>query len=97
MREHPNPIHATRLLAKVQALRGDGPGAATLFRSADRIRFGGIEDSDAKGAKPKFLISGQAEAGTTALFQYLSEHPDMVAPLDKEPHCWSQNVLLGQE
>ncbi len=97
VREHPNAIYATLLLAKVQTLRGDGNGAATLFRSAGRIRFGGIEDTGSKSAKPRFLILGQAKAGTSALFQYLSEHPDMVPPLVKEPQYWSQNFLLGQE
>lgn len=97
VRKHPNAIFATLLLAKVQALRRDGATSASLFRSAGRIRFGGIEDSSAKGTNPRFLILGQAKAGTSALFQYLSEHPDMVPPLVKEPQYWSQNFNLGQE
>lgn len=97
VREHPNAIYATLLLAKVQSLRGDAGGAAELFRSAGRIRFGGMEDTGAKSAAPRFLILGQAKAGTSALFQYLSEHPDMVPPLVKEPQYWSQNFHLGQE
>ena len=81
----------------MQSLRGDAGGSAELFRSAGRIRFGGMEDTGAKSAAPRFLILGQAKAGTSSLFQYLSEHPDMVPPLVKEPQYWSQNFHLGQE
>lgn len=97
IKEHPNAFYATLLLAKVQTLRKEGAVAAGLFRAAGEIRFKGVQDQAAKSASPKFLILGQAKAGTSALFQYLSEHPNMVPPLVKEPQYWSQNFCLGQE
>ncbi len=39
---------------------------------------------------PAFLIIGQAKAGTTSLFDWLSRHPDISPPLVKEIHYWSQ-------
>lgn len=35
-------------------------------------------------ASPDFLIIGQGRAGTTTLFDYLCEHPDVVKPSKKE-------------
>ena len=44
---------------------------------------------------PHFLIIGQAKAGTTALFKYLSAHPQMVRPRRKEPNFWSLHHRYG--
>lgn len=38
---------------------------------------------------PNFLIIGAAKAGTTALFQYLGQHPQVFMPYPKEPHYWA--------
>lgn len=35
-------------------------------------------------APPSFLIIGAQKAGTTSLFQYLAQHPQIVSPLTKE-------------
>lgn len=35
--------------------------------------------------KPNFLIVGAAKCGTTSLYQYLSQHPDIFMPQWKEP------------
>lgn len=37
-----------------------------------------------KTIPPAFLIVGVQKAGTTALYQYLSNHPDIIAPSQKE-------------
>lgn len=37
-------------------------------------------------ARPNFLIIGAARSGTTALFQYLEQHPQIFVPALKEPH-----------
>lgn len=39
---------------------------------------------------PDFLIVGAARAGTTALYSYLSEHPQIFLPEEKEPMFFSQ-------
>jgi Sulfotransferase family len=36
--------------------------------------------------KPNFLIVGAPKSGTTALYSYLSGHPDVGMSKDKEPH-----------
>ncbi|MDY6936589.1 MAG: sulfotransferase [Cyanobacteriota bacterium] len=45
------------------------------------------------GQLPKFAIVGAAKAGTTALNQYLSQHPQIfMCPL-KEPHFFSTDII----
>jgi hypothetical protein len=36
--------------------------------------------------KPTFIIVGAAKAGTTSLYQYLSQHPEISFSAEKEPH-----------
>jgi hypothetical protein len=38
---------------------------------------------------PSFLLVGAAKAGTTSLFQYLSQHPDIFTPMVKEPRYFA--------
>ena len=42
-----------------------------------------------------FLV-GAPRAGTTSLFDYLSRHPAIFAPAEKEPHRYDQDVLDGR-
>jgi hypothetical protein len=44
---------------------------------------------------PDFLIIGAAKGGTTSLFNYLLEHPQMVAPLKKEVHYFDHHYGKG--
>jgi hypothetical protein len=39
---------------------------------------------------PDFFICGAAKSGTTSLFQYLGQHPDVFTPTQKEPGYFSQ-------
>ena len=41
-------------------------------------------------AKPNFLIVGVAKAGTTSLYHYLKEHPDVFMPDKKEIHFFDR-------
>ena len=36
--------------------------------------------------KPNFLIVGAAKSGSTSLYQYLSQHPEIFMPVNKEPN-----------
>lgn len=38
---------------------------------------------------PTFLILGAAKCGTTSLFEYLGQHPDVFVPDKKEPHFFA--------
>lgn len=43
---------------------------------------------------PNFLIVGAAKAGTTSLAHYLSKHPDIYLPKEKELRFFTKDVLL---
>ena len=47
-----------------------------------------------KKPKPNFLIVGAAKAGTTALYYYLKQHPEIKFPELKEPKYFSSNKLI---
>ena len=39
---------------------------------------------------PTFFVVGAAKSGTTSLYHYLSQHPDVYMPRNKEPHWFSR-------
>jgi hypothetical protein len=41
---------------------------------------------------PNFFIVGVAKAGTTSLYKWLSQHPEVYMPLIKEPHYFSSDL-----
>lgn len=44
--------------------------------------------------KPNFFIVGAPRCGTTALYTYLNEHPDITMPIyDKEPHYFGSDLV----
>ena len=45
--------------------------------------------------RPDFVIAGAARCGTTALFEYLSQHPSVFMPREKEPGFFSSDVPGG--
>ena len=58
-------------------LRGD---RGTTWQEAARLATRSLR------VLPDFLIIGTAKGGTTALFVWLSRHPDVAAPIEKEIH-----------
>lgn len=48
-----------------------------------------------KRAQPDFLIIGAQKAGTTSLFKYLLQHPQVVPPFKKEVHFFSNKYRKG--
>ena len=48
--------------------------------------------------RPNFLIIGAAKSGTTSLYKYLSQHPDVFMSRVKEPHYFSygEAAVCGQ-
>ncbi|OAB61991.1 hypothetical protein AY599_10535 [Leptolyngbya valderiana BDU 20041] len=44
---------------------------------------------------PDFTIIGCQKGGTTSLYYYLNEHPNLFLSLDKEIHFWSFNYKKG--
>ena len=47
--------------------------------------------------KPNFLICGFAKSGTTSLYHYLSEHPEIYLPKRKELHYFTRKILSNKE
>lgn len=48
-----------------------------------------------KRARPEFVIAGAAKCGTTALFEYLSQHSAVYMPSLKEPGFFSTDLIGG--
>jgi hypothetical protein len=46
--------------------------------------------SDTIGTLPTFFVVGAAKSGTTSLYHYLGQHPDIYMPHNKEPHWFSR-------
>lgn len=43
----------------------------------------------AGAAEPNFLVIGAAKSGTTALYRWLQQHPDVYMPGNKQPHFFA--------
>ncbi len=46
---------------------------------------------------PEFIIIGTQKGGTTSLFAYLNQHPDVMMPWLKEPHFFNTHFDKGVE
>ena len=46
--------------------------------------------------KPNFLIVGAAKSGTTSLYHYLKQHPDIFMPTLKEPQYFVKNKVQNR-
>ena len=53
-------------------------------------------DSEDRVALPDFMIIGAHRAGTTSLYDYLSQHPDVVGAARKEVHYFDVNYDRGR-
>ena len=42
--------------------------------------------------KPNLFLIGAAKCGTTSLYHYLKQHPDLFFPEHKEPHYFSKDL-----
>lgn len=51
------------------------------------------------GKKPNLFIIGAAKAGTTVLYDYLRQHPEIFLTKEKEPHFFDNdsNYIMGEE
>jgi TolA-binding protein len=45
--------------------------------------------------EPNFIIIGTAKGGTTSLYQYIVDHPQIIPGIEKEIHFFSLNFALG--
>ena len=74
---------------------GDNSSLVLLRKRLNTIQFNRIQDcstanqSDISMRLPTFLIVGAMKAGTTSLYQYLRQHPDIFMSHIKEPGFFS--------
>lgn len=47
--------------------------------------------------KPNFFIVGAPKCGTTSLYYYLKQHPDIFMPVNKEPHCFCPDLKIASD
>jgi hypothetical protein len=45
---------------------------------------------------PNSFILGAAKCGTTSLYYYLKQHPEIYLPKDKEPHFFDNDVFWNE-
>ncbi|MEM9776936.1 MAG: sulfotransferase domain-containing protein [Chloroflexota bacterium] len=55
-----------------------------LRHSRNDLRHADLLDPEAKPMAPTFIIVGSVKSGTTSLFAWLGDHPNFIAPLQKE-------------
>ena len=65
-----------------------------VVRQRQRLWRGAL---DRYRLRPAFIIIGAQRAGTTSLYQYLVEHPRVLAARQKEVHFFDKNFGLGFE
>jgi tetratricopeptide (TPR) repeat protein len=97
---HPTAIHAHINLANILSEQGQLPTAINHYKQA--LNYQLVEDypdllltNQPGKAKPNFLIIGTTKGGTTALYRYLSSHPQIVPALHKEISFFDNKFSLG--
>jgi len=91
-------------LGEVLTRQGEITAAAAVYRQAmyDRLvqhdrRFLNELWHPTGDRCPDFIIIGAAKCGTTSLFYYLMQHPNVLPSLRKEVNFWSSCVDYGLE
>lgn len=79
---------------------GDRPARGSLSRSIKGLiryhaRIAYVRLFPGRIAHPSFLIIGAAKSGTTSLYAYLGEHPDVLRARKKEISFFSYGYLQG--
>jgi hypothetical protein len=68
-------------------------GIVTIAKNRATWFFRSLNSS--RRVLPDFIIIGAAKGGTTSLFNYLVEHPQVAEPLKKEVHYFDRNFHRG--
>jgi hypothetical protein len=72
-----------------------GPIVEGVKRPLRRLRADYRELTGALRGLPSLLIIGAQKGGTTSLFNYLAQHPDVLPPLTKEIHYFDLHYTRG--
>lgn len=65
-----------------------------VFREQEEQYFGQKIIRESRHASPDFMVIGAAKSGTTSLFQYLAQHPQIIEPNIKEVKYFSMNEAV---
>ena len=65
---------------------------SNIIKNPDLAKLNWHQD---KQKAPDFIIIGATKCGTTSLFSYLNQHPQMLAPHRKEINFFNRNFDLG--
>jgi len=69
------------------------PRLPATANSGGRFRTRGYNSLRVEIPKPNLFLIGAPRCGTTALFSYLSKHPDLFVPQVKEPHHFCRDLI----
>jgi hypothetical protein len=76
-------------------VRDEKNGVPIWVRQNNSVAFADVPESPG-GKMPDFCIIGAAKAGTTALNNILSQHPDIFMNPLKEPHYFSTDAIMSR-
>jgi Sulfotransferase domain len=76
-------------------VRDQSPLAAAMRTPLRRLRAGYRQWTSPLRGLPSVLIIGAQRSGTTSLFNYLAQHPDVRPPLGKEIHYFDLHYGRG--
>lgn len=102
--EHPDLPEALANLSQALARQDNIPEAIIFSRQAIYIKtikehpnLAQIDWQPQKQLPPDFMIIGAGKAGTTSLYKYLGNHPQILLPNKKELRFFDRNFNYGQE
>ncbi|MGF1494312.1 MAG: tetratricopeptide repeat protein [Microcoleaceae cyanobacterium] len=92
---HVNLADALTQQGQVKAALSSYQKAACLKAQAKSPEFiqNGWDDSQPR--QPHFIIIGAEKCGTSSLYQYISQHPQVLEPVKKEIHFFTQQFDKG--
>lgn len=93
-----------RRLGKVLTLQGNAEAASKAFREAvkqqiliTKPHLAYLNWETTKLGEPSFFINGFARCGTTSLYMYLVQHPQILSCAYKEPMFFNKDYALGMD
>ena len=66
-------------------------------RTARRVRWAWLHSTARWRTLPEVIIIGAQKSGTTSLFYYLAQHPQIRSPLRKEIYYFGSNFVKGTD
>jgi hypothetical protein len=68
-----------------------------FFKKAVVVNIKSLKRNFRKGSLPDFIIIGAQKSGTTALYEYISQHPGIITTSRKEVHFFDRPCQFFQK